>query len=208
MKEDFLALDELVANNFSPAYTYEEYLQLIEKLHSEDRATGENQSVKFVEFSKLNEHRMKRIHRKQRIDTDLIEKIESIKTPYTWLVITESWCGDAAQNLPILEKLAAYSDLISTKYLLRDENPQIMDLFLTNGGKSIPIVVCLDKMGKVVFRWGPRPSAVQERVLAYKHALEPKPSYDELAKETQLWYAKNKGAQFQEEWNLLVELLN
>lgn len=208
MKEDFSALEELIAADFSTAHTHEEYLQLIEKLHSQDRATGENQSDKYVEFSKLNEHRMKRIYRKQVLDPQLIEKIESVKNSYTWLVITESWCGDAAQNLPILERIAAHSELISTKYLLRDENPEVMNLFLTNGGKSIPIIVCLDSSGKIVFRWGPRPDPVQERMLAYKQAPEPKESYDELAKETQLWYAKNKGTRFQEELKLLVELLD
>ncbi len=207
MGEEMSALKALVASDLEGTHSYEEYVQLIEGLHQQELTTGHVQNEKLVEYSKLNEHRMKRIYRKQQLDMELSAKIASLTNHYTWLVITESWCGDGAQNIPILERLASLSDHVQTRYMLRDENPAIMNLFLTNGGQSIPIIVCLNDKSEVVFRWGPRPAPLQERVMEYKQAPEPKISYDDFAKENQLWYAKNKGTRFQEEFKLLVDLL-
>jgi hypothetical protein len=207
MIEEMSALKELIASNLEVTHSYEEYVQLIEALHEQGLTTGHVQNEKLVEYSKLNEHRMKRIYRKQQLDSQLSSKITSLTNQYTWLVITESWCVDGAQNIPILERLASFSNNVCTRYILRDENPTIMSLFLTNGGQSIPIIVCLNNKSEVVFRWGPRPSPLQYRVLEYKQTPEPKISYDEFAKENQLWYAKNKGTRFQEELKILVDLL-
>ncbi|MCQ4503980.1 thioredoxin family protein, partial [Vibrio parahaemolyticus] len=70
--------------------------------------------------------------------------IENFDKKVTWLVISESWCGDAAHVMPILNKVAELNDAIDYKIVLRDDNEALMDQFLTNGGKSIPKLIMLD----------------------------------------------------------------
>jgi len=120
-----------------------------------------------------------------------------ISSPTTWLVITEGWCGDAAQNLPFLNKMAELNPNITLKLVLRDEHPELMDEFLTNGGRSIPKVIGLDESLNVLGSWGPKPIPMQ------KEFLENKVSQERTGKEfteyLHLWYAKDKGLTLQNE---------
>ena len=61
------------------------------------------------------------------------------------LVIAEDWCGDASNTVPIIAKLAARLPGLELRVILRDENPEVMDQYLTNGARSIPIVIALDE---------------------------------------------------------------
>lgn len=144
------------------ALSYSVYLQLTEKLVAEGKTSGPNQSEAYVHYTKLNLQRMKRLNKTVDIPQSLQELLSQKANNWTWITLTEPWCGDAAQCVPVIEKLGTSSKAINTVYLLRDEHLTIMDAYLTNGGRSIPKLICLDANGKEVFTWGPRPAVIQE----------------------------------------------
>ncbi|SFJ30544.1 thioredoxin family protein [Myroides guanonis] len=149
-------------------------------------------------YATLNETRLKRLDKTTQIGEQSALKIQELKKSYIWLVITESWCGDAAQCLPILNKLAELSDLIDMRLVFRDQNLELMDLFLTNGGRAIPKLLVLDPETKEVLNhWGPRPAGAVAYVENYKATHG---ALDEAGKEGLFkWYNENKGEQIEEE---------
>ena len=144
------------------AIPYDAYLQLSALLVKEERTSGPNQSEAYVYYTKLNVQRMKRLNKTIEVPAKVIELLKEKAANWTWVILTEPWCGDAAQCVPVIEKLALSASNIQTLYLLRDEHPEVMDAYLTNGGRSIPKLICLDKTGKELFTWGPRPAVIQE----------------------------------------------
>ncbi|MDQ0176060.1 thioredoxin family protein [Bacillus chungangensis] len=101
------------------------------------------------------------------------------------IVLTEDWCGDAMMNLPILLKIAEKSEM-EVRILLRDQNLELMDQYLTNGtSRSIPIFIFLDQDGEEKAVWGPRAKEVQSFVEQTMSSLPAKddPSFDEKRKE-------------------------
>ena len=149
-------------------------------------------------YATLNETRLKRLDKTTQIGEQSVRKMQELKKSYIWLVITESWCGDAAQCLPILNKLAELSDLIDMRLVFRDQNLELMDLFLTNGGRAIPKLLVLDPETKEVLNhWGPRPAGAVAYVENYKATHG---ALDEAGKEGLFkWYNENKGEQIEEE---------
>lgn len=144
------------------AINYDAYLQLSALLVKEERTSGPNQSAAYVYYTKLNFQRMKRLNKTIEVPASVIELLKEKAANWTWVILTEPWCGDAAQCVPVIEKLALSAGNIQTLYLLRDEHPEVMDAYLTNGGRSIPKLICLDKTRKELFTWGPRPVVIQE----------------------------------------------
>jgi hypothetical protein len=190
-------------NYIEKAMSFEQYIALIDKLLAEGKTTGENQSENYVYFGKLNRQRMKRLEKTIKLDETFVEKIKAVNRPLIWLTLTEGWCGDAAQNIPVIEKIAAENPLIKTRYLLRDENSELMDKYLTNGGKAIPILICLDgetlqELGK----WGSRPAAIQAYFLELKEAGIEKDERNELL---QRRYNADKEQSIQADFAKLIE---
>jgi len=184
------------------AISYETYRTLVSNLLANGKATGPLQSEALTNYSLLNDRRMKRLDKTLQISEDTITTINSIKEPQTWLTITEGWCGDAAQNLPVINKIAAINPNINLKVVLRDENLELMDLFLTNGGRAIPKLIALDAEHNVIFTWGPRPSVATKMVADYKAKNG---SLDaQFKQDLQVWYNKDKGKSVQED---IVRLL-
>jgi len=144
------------------AINFDAYLQLSALLVKEERTSGPNQSEAYVYYTKLNFQRMKRLNKTIEVPARIIELLKEKAANWTWVIITEPWCGDAAQCVPVLEKIAQTNSFVKTAYLLRDEHPEVMDAYLTNGGRAIPKLICLDQDGKEVFTWGPRPAVIQE----------------------------------------------
>jgi len=177
-------------------YSYLEYQQLIHELLESGKVTGDEQSESLLEYTKLNMHRMHRWEKTFSPNPVLIKKIAELKSPLQWVLITEGWCGDAAQQIPVIEKLASFNSLITTQYVLRDENPEFIDSFLTNGARSIPVWICLDSKGEFVWKWGPRPQAAAEMLQRLKNE-----GVDVSVQKQELhsWYAKNKHHAFQSE---------
>lgn len=201
-----LHIDQVITAEFiESAYSYEAYRTLIDTLLAENKSTGPNQTESFLEYSKLNVHRMSRLDRTVKISPELQEAVATIDQKWTWLVISEGWCGDAAQNLPVINELAKLNDLIELKVILRDENLDVMDAYLTNGGRSIPKLVALKgEQLEELGTWGPRPAPVQERMVAFK--ADPQGlSKEDFNIEIQKWYAKDRTKTIQAEMLALIE---
>jgi hypothetical protein len=144
------------------AMSYGSYMTLTEQLVEEGRTSGPNQSEPYVYYTKLNFQRMKRLNKTIEVPARIIELLKEKAANWTWVIITEPWCGDAAQCVPVLEKIAQTNSLVKTAYLLRDEHPEVMDAYLTNEGRAIPKLICLDDSANEIFTWGPRPAVIQE----------------------------------------------
>jgi thioredoxin-like negative regulator of GroEL len=188
-------------------YSYAEYRKLIVDLLQEDKVTGIEQSEDLLNYSALNETRMHRLDKTIAISDENIVLLQSLKNNYIWLVLSEGWCGDAAQILPVLNKMAlASSGKIELKIVLRDENEELMNLFLTNGSKSVPKLIVLEKASlNVEANWGPRPLGAVHLIQDYK---EKHGRIDETVKtDLQLWYLHDKGISTQNEIiNLMLDI--
>lgn len=182
---------------------YNDYLTLIDEKIAHKASTGHEQNQMLTDFTKLNRARMKRLDKTQQILPELEIITKQITDKQVWLVLTESWCGDAAQNVPVLQKLAEMNPLIDLRLVLRDDNDELMQKYLTNGGKSIPKLIAVSAdLEKELFTWGPRPAAAQVEV---KRLLEENGGFNEKVKEgIQIWYNHDKGISMQHE---LMELL-
>ena len=198
-------MKKIIENSLQTAISYTGYRSLVRNLLIKGKSTSSEQSEDLTNYSRLNDRRMKRLDKTIKISEDTIQEFKKVKQPQTWLVLTEGWCGDAAQNLPILDKIASDTANIDLKIVLRDENLDLMDLFLTNGGRSIPKLIALDKDNNVLDFWGPRPTIATKMVADYKEkngALDP-----QFKQDLQVWYNKDKGKSVQEDFvNLVAKL--
>lgn len=195
-----------VAKALFNSHSYAEYRKLVSDLLLEGKSTGSEQSENLTHYTELNETRMNRLDKTMKITDENSLKLKSLKSEYIWLVISEGWCGDAAQLLPIINKMAIDSGKIELKIVLRDENEELMKLFLTNKKKSIPIVIVVEKAtGSVLGKWGPRPIGATNLITDYKKEFG---VIDETAKTNlQLWYLHDKGISTQNELvNLMLDL--
>ncbi|MEM1318670.1 MAG: thioredoxin family protein [Bacteroidota bacterium] len=197
----------IISASIEKGLSYEAYRSLIDELLAQDKTTGPNQSEAFVHYTQMNASRMKRIDKTTKVQEESRASVEAIDRPQTWLVITEGWCGDAAQIIPVIDKLASLNPKVTTRYVLRDENPALMDLFLTNGGRSIPMIIIVDEeTQEVLGKWGPRPSEMQQIVMDRKNDPNASP-YSEFVYEAQKWYAKDKTRSIQQEFTAMLNLV-
>lgn len=181
--------------------TYADFRAMVNQLLSEDKTTGDNHSESMIHYTKMNVQRMKRLDKTVKLNDETLENIANIDRPQTWMVITEGWCGDAAQIVPVLEKMAATSPNIELKLILRDENPEVMDAYLTDGSRSIPKLIALDNDTlDEIGVWGPRPEPAHEMVMDYKKDNKGE-TYMEFATRLHKWYAKDKTETTQQELN-------
>ncbi len=189
----------IIQKSLQQSYSYAEYRQLIQQLLSEGKTTGPKQSETMTHYTQLNEKRMTRLDKRDRLTPALREVYDQLDKDYLWLVITEGWCGDASQIVPIINAVAESSPKLNLRLALRDDNPELMDLFMINGTRSIPVLVTLDPESlEVVAVWGARPKPAQSIVDEYKK-LEVKPPYAELSANLQRWYNRDKTQTLQEE---------
>ena len=187
-----------IAKSLFKSYTYFDYRNQVTALLKEGKSSGNEQSEELTAYSVLNETRMNRLEKTITIPEENSQKLQSLKNEYIWLVLAEGWCGDAAQLLPVFYKMAEVSNKIELKIVFRDENEELMNYFLTNGGKAIPKLIILDKETlNVEANWGPRPKGATELIIEYKEKFK---VVDEAAKaELQLWYLHDKGLSTQQE---------
>lgn len=183
---------------------YTSYKEKVSQLLSQGETTGEDHSDEMLHYTKMNLQRMNRVEKTTVLNDQLLQVIDYIKGNYKFLVITEGWCGDAAQIVPVIEKIVLYSpDKFDLKLVLRDQNFDLIDVHLTNGGRAIPVLLILDEQGKLMLpKWGPRPQILQDLLLNWK-----KETTDMLVIAEQLhgWYAKDKTQAIQKE---LTEVLS
>jgi hypothetical protein len=183
--------------------SFDEYINLIDSLLAEGKTTGPKQSEAMFNYGRLNRARMERLEKTIEIDDSTRSRIAELDADWIWLVITEGWCGDAAQNIPVIEKIAAANSGIETRYILRDEFPELMDRFLTNGSRSIPKLIAVDRRrGEVLGDWGPRPKAAQDLFYEQKSSgIEQHTIHENL----QRWYLADSGRSLQGEIARLAE---
>lgn len=184
--------------------TYAEYIKLIDDLLMDGKTTGAVQSEAMFNYGKLNRQRMHRLEKTVKLSDSVIEKTCAARRKMIWLIITEGWCGDAAQNLPTIEKIAAENpEHIQTRYILRDENPELMDSYLTNNARSIPKLIALDaETLEELGTWGPRPQAAMDLFYELKNQNTEKP---EIMEKIQRWYLADKEKSIQAEFETFLE---
>lgn len=184
--------NEVIEKAIENSFTYEEYMLLMQKLASEKTTTGNSKTEELINYTLLNVHRMKRLNKTLLIPNEIKESVASYTRDVLWLVISESWCGDTAQTLPVIHKIASINSAIDLKIVFRDVNPELMQDFLTNGALSIPKLIAIDKeTNEVITTWGPRPSVATKMVMDYKEKhgkFTP-----EFKEELQFWFIKDKG---------------
>ncbi|SDG49530.1 thioredoxin family protein [Psychroflexus sediminis] len=192
---------EIIKKHLDKTFSYSEYKKHIEELLKAGKSTGFTQNEAYLNYSKLGFNRMKRWEKTSELTPDQITTIKAVNQKQIWLVITEGWCGDAAPVLPIMKKITDLNPLLDFRIILRDENEELMNEFLTNGGKSIPKLIAFDaEEEKVLFTWGPRPKEAAEMVA--KEKAEFGKFRDEFKITLQKWYNQDKGK------NIAADLVN
>lgn len=200
-------MTHLAWEKLSNRYTYTEFRQLADQLLAKGQTTGQDHSDAMIHYTELNVTRMKRLDKRSRLTEETLAALQKIERPLIWLTITEAWCGDAAQIIPVLEQMAENQPHIDHVLILRDEHLDIMDAFLTNGARAIPVTIVIDKeSNEVLGHWGPRPEVLQHQVMDAKAATLAAPTPEdrkmiaEQAKvDAQKWYARDKTLSTQKE---------
>lgn len=201
-----LITPDLVAS----ALTYEQYVRLSADRLAQELSTADDpyyNTPEILGYVKLNQHRMSRLEKQVAITPELRLAVAQVPEPWTWLVLTESWCGDAAQIVPVLHRIAEESPTITLRLLLRDQHPDLMSAYLTNGGRSIPKLVCLrtrDLSSPTVREmgtWGPRPAELQTLMNNWRTE---KLTLAEAVERAQRWYNDDRTQAVQRELLTLV----
>lgn len=140
----------------------------------------------YINQMSVNKEEMLSIYNGFTLNEDDVAFLEKIQDKHLRvIVLTEDWCGDALVNNPILLKIAEASNM-EVRFLLRDQNLELMDQYLTNGtSRSIPIFIFIDKDGVEQAVWGPRAQKIQSMV-DRERALLPdadSPEFSEKQKE-------------------------
>jgi hypothetical protein len=188
------------------ALSYEDYRALMTELVAQSRTTGPRQSAALAEFTRLNHHRMNRLDKHTTVIPELQRALDDLPAPLVWVVLAEAWCGDVAQNLPVIAHIAAASDRVELFILLRDEHPDVMAAYQTNGSSSIPKLVCLD--GDTMadrWTWGPRPEPAQAIIREFK--ANPEGTKEDVMKKLHLWYGRDRGDTLQGEFREFLSRL-
>ncbi len=194
----------LSPERLASAYTYAAYRQLIDDLLAQGKTTGPQQTPELLAYAKLNVQRMQRLDKTVKVLPELATAVTGLTNKYIWLIITEGWCGDAAQIVPVLEAVAqASAGHLTTRYVLRDDNPDLIDQYLTGGSRSIPKLVVLraDTLAEAT-HWGPRPAPAHELILKLKSEGM---SHEEYVLQLHTWYAHDHTQTTQHELLALVQ---
>ena len=182
----------ILQNALDQSISYEEYRELVRKLAADHSNTGPEKTEALANYTQLNNKRMARWDKQLRIPEEVMNAVKAMKRKVTWLVLTESWCGDASPSLPVMNKLAELNHNLEFKIVLRDEHQELMDLFLTNGTRSIPKLIMLDgNTNSVLGEWGPRSAKAIQMVMDEKTKKGTLSA--EFKQELQVFYNKDKG---------------
>jgi len=198
-------LTDVIKQALAQSMSSMEYEGMLQSYGKDGKSSGA-QKEDLIYFTKLNAQRSRRIHKTLDLNQGLVKLVEALPKQ-TWLLITETWCGDAANSVPVIAKLAEENPDIDLRIVLRDENAELMDQFLTKGGRSIPKLIGLDQELNVLFDWGPRPEEAQEMYWNWRES-ENRIPYSEFHIVLQKWYNDNKAEGVQEELSrkIIVDL--
>ncbi|MET4080887.1 hypothetical protein ABIB40_000831 [Pedobacter sp. UYP30] len=186
---------------------YQNYRKLIDEKLAQGLTTGDDDTDFMVDYTKLNVQRMNRLDKTVKLSDDLSNALNNLTGKYHLLVITEGWCGDAAQIVPVLDHMvSAAPDKLELRFVLRDKNEELVNAHLTNGGKAIPIILFLSETkNEVLASWGPRPEVLKTLLADWKKETTEMPV---LAEKLHGWYAKDKTVEIQKEFTEVLKGLS
>ena len=191
-------LESLLKEARNDAMSYEEFKALMKELSDQGKTTGAEQKDSLIDYTKMNHRRIKRWDKTYKLSSEAQIQITKLHKKIEWLVLTESWCGDAAPSLPVMHKFAEMSSYLQLGILFRDENLKLMEHFRTEGSLSIPKLIAIDQeSGEVLGEWGPRPSKATAMANEFKREnglLTP-----EFKEDLQRWYNVDKGQNIEED---------
>ena len=183
--------------NMPDFVTYKNFVnQFKDQVNVIDINLLDDNDKEYFEYRKLNFQRSSRLEKTFVPSEETRQIFSNIIKKQKWILITESWCGDSAQNLPIIAKLAELNSLIDFKIVLRDSNLDFIDLYLTNGGRAIPKLIVFDENENELFRWGPRPVKAQNLFTKLKNEGQNK---SDIYNQLHLWYGRNRGKEVEQE---------
>ena len=155
----------------------------------------------FLEETRANRELWQAYAARAPLDEEAAERIRNVGGRFRFLVLTDDWCGDAVNTVPVVARLADAAPNVELRIVPRDAFPELRDRHLTNGSRSIPVVVLLDEHGAPQGAWGPRPDPLQAW---FQEDLRTMPK-DERYREIRKWYARDRGATTAREIADLVE---
>lgn len=184
--------EELVTEALKDGISYAEYRILVENHTESFTSTGHTQTEALSNYTLLNHQRMRRWDKRFKLSDEQLKAARDLDIKIKWLVLTESWCGDAAHTMPIMNRIAEANENIDLRVVLRDDHPQLMNAFLTDGNKSIPKLIVQDSRSEaILYTWGPRPKPAASMVQECKKSYGTLPP--EFKEDLQMWYNKDKG---------------
>jgi thiol-disulfide isomerase/thioredoxin len=186
--------------------SYQRYRGLIHHLLQENKTTGDHQEEQYIQYTQLNEQRMNRNEKQVVVTDELKNALSHLDHQETWVVFAEAWCGDCAQIIPVISKIAEASEgKIDLKIIVKSEHLGEMQNYLTNGAEAVPKLVRFEtESWKEIGTWGARPEKAQAIAEHWKQNKDTIPK-EEFNKELHLWYAKDKGVEIQKEFLMLLE---
>jgi hypothetical protein len=159
-------------------------------LHKMEEEAAQNATEGLLAYVPMNLQRVTRILKTYQPSEQFVSVLSQLKNPIHWLVISENWCGDAAQIVPVMQKIASLSEgKINLRLIYRDADLPLIDAHLTGSSRSIPKLIQLDSDFNEIAVWGPRPIEAQELVLSVKSNPA---TADKYSEELHKWYAQNK----------------
>ena len=177
---------ELYWNN---AISYETYFQDTENKVKQLEIATSKEDKDYYNYYHLGVTRMARLNKTYKPQEELLDLLKSKNFNGKILIIAEGWCGDASMTVPVVAHFFQGHNEVKITY--RDQN-DLIDQFLTNGGKSIPIVIILDENNNVINHWGPRPE--YGNILLAKYKEDPENyTKEQFHNDLQVYYSKNKG---------------
>jgi Thioredoxin len=198
-------------NHLANCMTYAQYvaktIDLLKEGKSSTTETKPNPNI--LTYTHENVERMQNLDASIVLLTETLAKLAKITEQQTWLTISEGWCGDASQVVPVIECMAKANSNITHSIIFRDEHLDIMDAFLTEGGRSIPKTIILDANNKVLNTWGPRPSGLQKVVDELRQKMsvmtkdEQKAYFEEVKTIVHNWYGADKTISTQKEFSTI-----
>lgn len=207
-------MEHLDRSYLEKSISYQEYRTLGQELLEKGTTTNGDNRPEILEYTNMNMYRMNRLDKTTKINENTKNTLATISSneKYYWVVLTESWCGDAAQIVPVMNKIAEEAgEKLELRILLRDENPDLIDEFLTNGGRAIPKLIFVkenaEKKLEIINSWGARPAEAQKLVTNYKQKVKENPELEDFkafSESLHGWYAKDKTQHTQNE---LAELI-
>lgn len=185
-------------------FNYNQYMQWLSDMVQRGITSGNKQTPALIEFTRLNHKRMERLNKTIVLEDNLLDIMVSLEGKQIWYVLAEVWCGDCAQILPVIGKISELAQgSIDLRIIQRDENPEWMEKYHTNGSKSVPKLIAFNSFGQELFTWGPRPKEAQTLLINWKNSPNGK-TWDDFELELHTWYAKDKTKSIQYELSQLL----